>query len=164
MKSRFLLLFTAIWIYNLNAQNISPVVVSSAGESYQGNLMQIDWTLGELAITSIQNSSRQITQGFHQPNYIITNIKGLPENIGYIHIYPNPTSDELQIKLDLEQQSNIEVQLISINGISLWTKKIIDNQIEENINIGDLPSTTYFLRFVIDESNNYQIFKIQKIN
>lgn len=74
MEKIVIFILVLVLAMNTYAQNSSPEIVSSAGATYKGNSMQIDWTLGELAITSIQNSSQQLTQGFHQPNYTITSV------------------------------------------------------------------------------------------
>lgn len=164
MKRTLFLLFTAIWICNVNAQSSSPEIVSSAGETYQGSSMQIDWTLGELAITTIQNSSQQITQGFHQPYYTITSVSELPQEIGEIKVYPNPTSDRIEMKLNFDQSRTVNIQLIDLSGKLIWTGEQIGSQIEEMKNIENLTSGTYFLNFLIDGNKYSQTFKIQKIN
>ncbi len=72
MKKTLTFIFTIISAVVLNAQSVSPEVIASAGESFQGTSMKIDWTLGEIAVTTIQNGERVITQGFHQPYFTIT--------------------------------------------------------------------------------------------
>ena len=70
MNRAFLLLLFIFWMHGLYSQSSSSEILSTAGETFQSTSMQIDWTLGELAIETIHHSNRQITQGFHQPNYI----------------------------------------------------------------------------------------------
>jgi len=152
-----------MWICDGNAQGSNPEIVSSAGETFQGNNMQIDWTLGELAITTIQNSSQQVTQGFHQPNYTITSIDELPQKIGEIKVYPNPTSDRIEMKLNFDQNRNIKIQLKDFNGRLIWSTEINVSQIEHVENISNLPNGNYFLTFLIDNNKSFQTFKIQKL-
>lgn len=164
MKRISILLLFAMWACKVHAQSSSPEIVSSAGETYQGSSMQIDWTLGELAIITVQNSFNQISQGFHQPNYMITSVNELPQKIGTIEVYPNPTFDRIEMKLNFEQSRDVKIQLIDINGRLIWSMKQTGNQIEQEKDIRNLSNGKYFLNFLIDEIQYSQTFKIQVIN
>lgn len=164
MKKSIPLFLFAIWVSNVSAQTSSPEIVSSAGETFQGSSTQIDWTLGELAITTIQNASQQITQGFHQPNYTITSVDKLPQEIGEIKIYPNPTSDRIEMKLNFVQRIYVKIQLIDLSGKLIWSEEKTGSQIEQVIDIVNLSNGNYFLNLLIDDNQFSQTFKIQKIN
>jgi len=132
MRSRYFLLFTLMWIGHVHAQSSNPEVLSSAGDTFQGDNVRIEWTLGELAITTIQNPPQQITQGFHQPVYTITSVDELPEGIGQISVFPNPTSD------------------------------VIEQNLSDRTDISKLPSGNYFLNFFINNqyTQTFKIQKI----
>ena len=164
MKRKLLFLLFAMWICSGNAQSSDPEIVSSAGETFQGNSMQIGWTLGEVAIATIQNSSQQLTQGFHQPNYMITSVIELPAEIGQIHIFPNPTSDIIKMELNFDQIREVKIQLIDLNGRLIWTREQIGSQIEQVKDLTNLSDGNYFLNFLIDGNKYSQTFKIQKLN
>ena len=164
MARNLILLLGAMWMYNANAQRLSPEIVSSAGETYQGVSMQIDWTLGELAITTIQNPTRQVTQGFHQPGYTITSIHEWPEEIGEIKVYPNPTSGRLTINLAFDRSRDIQIKLFDLHGRLNWTKDYRGEQISESISLSQLSSGSYFLNFSIDDNEFFQTFKIEKLD
>ncbi|MBZ0207360.1 MAG: hypothetical protein K8H89_13645, partial [Flavobacteriales bacterium] len=51
----------------LNAQSISPSVIGSAGSSGTVGGTTVSWTVGETAVTTLDNGSNILTQGFHQP-------------------------------------------------------------------------------------------------
>jgi len=158
------LLIMFIGIDNVIAQSSNPQIVASAGETFQGNFLQIDWSLGELAITTIQNSSQQLTQGFHQPNFAVTSIDELSQKIGQIQIFPNPASSIIEMNANFDQSRNVIIQLTNLNGRLLWMTKSNGDQIKQVRDITNLPSGTYFLKFLIDENEHSQTFKIQKIN
>ena len=162
MKTIFYLLFLVIWTCNVSGQSLNPEIVSSAGETYQGSSMQIDWTLGELSIVTIQNASKQITQGFHQPIYTITSVNELPQELGEVNVYPNPTSGIIMIKINLDNTQNVRVQLIDFNGKLIWTKKENGSQIEWDESIKNLPNGTYFLNLMFNGNKHSQTFKILK--
>ena len=164
MNKLLLFLLLASWTNNVYSQSLSPEIVSTAGETFQGTSIQIDWTLGELAITTIQNSTLQITQGFHQPNYIVTNVDEHPQKIGQINVFPNPTSDWLEITISFNQMKEVCTRLFDIHGKLILEKENQGKFISESISLSELPNGNYFLNFLIDENQYSQTFKIQKIN
>ncbi|MEM6379187.1 MAG: T9SS type A sorting domain-containing protein [Bacteroidota bacterium] len=164
MKKSLTLLVFIMWSITTHAQSSSPEVVSCAGETYQGTNVEISWTLGELAITTIQNSSHQITQGFHQPNYVITSIGELPNEIGEIKVFPNPVSDQIEMNLNFSQSRDVEVRLMDINGRIIWATKNSGSLIKQVKKVDHLSSGTYILHFLIDGNSYSQSFKIQKID
>lgn len=164
MKKTILLLLISFLYSNVFCQNSEPSVISTAGEVFQGNSMSIEWTLGETAVTTINNSSNQITQGFHQPYYVITSIGNIPSFVTQIDVFPNPTSDWLQINLLLDKNRKIEFQLYDLIGKMVWQSKNQGVEITEKKSLKDLPSSTYFLKLIIDNQPSNQVFKIQKLN
>ena len=163
--NKILLLFILIsWSNYLYSQEVSLEIVSTAGETFQGNSMQIDWTLGELAITTLQNSDHQITQGFHQPNYIATIVDELPEEIGQVNVFPNPTSDWLEITFSLNQTNEIQTLLYDIHGRLILKKENKGQIISEHISLKELPNGNYFLTILIDKDQYSKTYKIQKFD
>jgi len=158
------LLFLLIFSVHLSiAQELKPVILSTAGTSYQGSSITIDWTLGELAITRVSNSNDQITQGFHQPTYTITKVNTLTEDIGRIKVFPNPTSDWLQMDLAFEQKRAVQFFLFDQLGKLLANEKKEGVKIQFNSSLKRLPAGNYYLNFSIDNNTFQQTFKIQKI-
>lgn len=143
------------------AQSISPKVLSSAGRTFQGTSAQIDWTLGEIAITTLQTHDQQITQGFHQPHYTLTN--ELPKKVGQIKVFPNPTQDVLQVEMLFIQDRHVHIQLYDISGRLLWTREVSGQSILQEVNLSTYPSGNYLLCFSIDQNEFSQNFKIQKV-
>lgn len=155
-----LILILSIFSITVFSQNISPEIISPAGEIYEGADVQINWTLGEIAINTIQSSELIITQGFHQPNYIITNISEPNMNISDVKVYPNPSTDFILIDIDLKDEKKVEIQLIDMNGHMLWTKNIKGKTIREKIEVSTLPSGIYITNLFIEkEVQNFKILK-----
>lgn len=164
MARKLLLLLGAMWMYNANAQRLGPEIVSSAGATYQGASMQIDWTLGELAVTTLQNPTQQVTQGFHQPVYSVTSIHELTVEAGQIKVYPNPTSGQLGISLAFDRSREIQMKLFDLHGRLIWAKEDQGEQISESILLSQLSSGPYFLHFFIGDNEFFQTIKIQKLD
>lgn len=51
----------------LGAQSVSPEVISSAGDYFEGANASLSWTLGEIATETFSNGSVTLNQGFQQP-------------------------------------------------------------------------------------------------
>jgi hypothetical protein len=56
----------------LDAQTppIKQDVISSAGTRFQSSTTALDWTLGEISVSTLQGNSAVLSQGFHQPKYL----------------------------------------------------------------------------------------------
>lgn len=163
MKRSILFFLALVFSWSLSAQSSSPQVVAPAGDSFEGETVRIDWTIGEPVITSIQSSERQITQGFHQPYLTITSVQDLPAEIGKIQVFPNPSADLVQIKMRFDQDREVRLQLLDVRGQIIWSQIVNGQQLEESTNIQSLPNGLYFLNILLDDKQYSQSFKIQKI-
>jgi len=162
MNKILLFLIFTISFSNSFSQDISPNVISSAGATFFSSSTNINWTLGELAITTIQNSKNIISQGFHQSNKT-TSIGELPKEIGVIHVYPNPTSDWLKFEINFDKKRFVLVQLFDVNGNLIWWEKFNGKVISERTTLKRLLDGNYFIIFTVDNNKFIQSFKIQKI-
>ncbi|MCB0792095.1 MAG: hemagglutinin protein [Flavobacteriales bacterium] len=63
----------------LNAQSLSPTVIAAAGGSGTTGGVTLDWTVGEVAVATLDNGTNILTQGFHQadPVKIKLNVRNL---------------------------------------------------------------------------------------
>jgi hypothetical protein len=151
------------WVFTLFGQSSSPNIISTSGQTYQGNSIQLDWTLGEVAVRTLENSNQQLTQGFHQPYYKITSIVELPSAFGKVEVYPNPVSKQLNISLSLEQTQKVQYQLINLQGKILYQEMMEGKVINDEISLEQIPSGSYFLRVqIVSSSIQFETFKIQK--
>lgn len=67
MKNIKILFLVIILPTFLMAQSVSPEVVSSAGDYYEGANASLSWTLGEISTETYDNGTNILTQGFQQP-------------------------------------------------------------------------------------------------
>ena len=80
---------------------LAQEVISTQGDSFANELVQLDFTLGELAIDNYAATAVSITQGFHQ-SYVLeipTAIKPTASE-PKILIYPNPASNFLRLTMN----------------------------------------------------------------
>ncbi|HLF62547.1 MAG TPA: T9SS type A sorting domain-containing protein [Saprospiraceae bacterium] len=157
------LIFIATFGGMISAQTISPHVISSAGSDFQNTKLQVDWTIGEVLIHTIEHNIIQITQGFHQPYLTITNTTALPEDIGQIHTFPNPVDSYLEVQIQLNGMHYIEMHFFDAAGKLYWTKSVEDSNLYTSVSTSSLASNAYFLRVKIDNLFS-QTVQIQKLH
>ena len=162
MKSTlvFLSLFYSVALF---AQRINPSTLSSGGAQNFGQTHQIEWTLGELAIQPIQNSSILVTQGFHQPQFDpITSVPHL-NFLTDLEIFPNPVEKLIQVKATFRAEAEGQLELFDVHGRTIWIRSFGGNQITESLNFEDLPSSVYYLRIVLNHSSYIPTITLHKI-
>lgn len=147
----------------LFAQQVSPDVIASAGDSYEGSEVSISWTLGEIAIETLdpQNGNPILTQGFHQPDYIITEIDNFLSQSFELNVYPNPAHDFISIK-SKEINKDMYVSLIDVNGKILLNKVLRKDETEIRIPLTNMVVGTYFILIATAEGELLKSFQIQK--
>jgi hypothetical protein len=67
MKQTLLLTIALISSTLAGAQSLTPTVIATAGFGYSSPELQVDMTIGETFITTLQVQDLMLTQGFHQP-------------------------------------------------------------------------------------------------
>jgi len=75
MKKVIISLVTILIPFLITAQSVSPEVISSSGDYFEGANASLSWTLGEIATETLSAGDIILTQGFQQPITII--ISGL---------------------------------------------------------------------------------------
>jgi len=162
MKINSPLVFLLIWSTSIYAQDINPSVLASAGESSSTNNFQLDWTLGEVAVTTLRNSDSQITQGFHQPDYLITSLVNIHPNIGSIDIFPIPATDFVNVNVQLNQPQAINYLLYNSQG-QLIRQVENTSDLLQQFNLNTLSAGTYFLQIQLTNNQHSSSFKIIKL-
>ena len=137
-------------------QVLAPSLVSSSGNTFSiGNII-MDFSLGEVVITTHLNSSNILTQGFHQE---ILKVTTQVVNIDIkTKVFPNPTTSSLTIELD--KKISAELLVYDIKG-RVVIKDKLKNENTKTLNFGILKQGNYLL--YINTSDQQSIYKIQKI-
>lgn len=164
MTRLFLILFAILIVpTHLCAQmsSLGPSVVASAGNTSLGDNIQLDWTLGEVATLTIGNEDLLLTQGFHQPNYIITSNPDVLVS-SQIEAYPNPVTEKLLIDFAFDDHHQVNVQLLNALGQTIRFYNVEGSIWIEEISMADLPVGNYFLH-VFTKENKLFSRQIQKM-
>jgi len=170
MKSLITLLSALFLVSVLSAQDIKQQVISSAG-GYdvhvvgEDTTMSLSWTLGELVIATVSAGTGEdeiiLTQGFQQSELEITAIEENPELGIEVTVYPNPTSEIVNIKFSTALSGETVMFLSGPDGRTLLTEKIEAGVLLKDINMQQYPAGTYFLR--IQNGIKLNVYKIIKL-
>ena len=152
MKIRCLILLMALVVGTFNS--MAQSLIGSAGKVTG----RFSYSVGEIAIDPIADSSNLITVGFHQPNLWAVSLVENP-SIG-ARVYPNPTINSINIEIIGELIENYMFGLFSLDGKMIFSGSIHDPV--TNINLELLPSGQYNL-LIYNSGNVVAKFKIVKV-
>jgi len=159
---KFLILFLLLWTCAFaQSQTITQQLISSSGDEFKNNTYQLDWSVGETTTETLTANNLMLTQGFHQGHYIITSIEQMSDLQFDINVFPNPTTDFIQLKIQTEKFENLHFTISDLSGKILFTEKqIIENQ---QIILSNYLTGVYFLS-VYKQNQLLKSFKIIKTN
>jgi hypothetical protein len=135
-------------------------VFSSAGTTGSSANLQLSWTVGEPMVETFSASGTILTQGFHQSKLVITAIDPIPFAGFELEVYPNPTSGEVNIKVNKGNITNLIFSLYTSMGEQILQQEFSD-QIEP-INMLPLAPGYYLLKIAHGPDTPVQTFKIVK--
>lgn len=145
----------------VGAQSITPEVVASAGEHFENGNVQLSWTLGEIAVSTYDNGGNILTEGFHQPELLITSIEEVSELDMMVNIFPNPTSDFINIEFT-GNKTDMLVELFDMNGKEVSRVDVDAYQMETGINVSNMAAGGYLLRLTEENGKYVSTHQIQK--
>ncbi len=133
--------------------------INATGGNVSGNGGIVSYSIGQPFYSTHTSNNGFVVQGVQQP-YEISEVIGIEEleEIN-LSVYPNPTTDFLQLKVDKEQLKDLSFQLVDMNGKLLQVKKLIET--DNQINMKSYISATYFLN-IVKRNKPIKKFKIIK--
>ena len=144
-KLNSLLLFILITYGNCMAQVIERNVIGSAGITLQNADIEINFTIGELVVSTQNSDTCIVSQGFHQGN-LNFNTSIIEAYIDYkIKIFPNPASSNFNISF-AENTKGFSVQVFDLLGKLIYIEQVPANQDQTVINSAEYRSGMYLIR------------------
>ena len=166
MRKTISLISTAIFfsVCGFSQITLEPSVLASGGGYAETETMSISWTLGELATTTLTGGDMILTQGFQQPSDFGTGIKTEELDWG-ITAYPNPVTDALFVKFDIDiaREFWIEIQDVTGRVISLEQHKEVFPGDVVQLNTSNLTYGVYFLKVFTPDREQSQVLSIRKL-
>ncbi len=133
---------------------------TATGGTASGSGGTVAYSVGQVVYTTNTGSNGSVAQGVQQPYEIFVEL-GVenPEISLTMQAYPNPTFDNLTLNVGNNELSNLNFQLIDLNG-RVIENRIISNAIE-TIGMENVAAAVYFLK-VTRSNTEIKTFKIIK--
>lgn len=146
-------LFTCIVFSAFTAS--AQQVINSTGQTISTSNFVIEYSVGELAITTISGTANHATQGLLQPNIKVINPDCAVINQPFQY-FPSPTYDKLRL---VGQNNWIDAyQVFAADGKLVRSLKFYNNEID----LSNLAAGIYFIRMLPGCDNKYKTIKIFK--
>lgn len=132
----------------------------ASGGNASGTNGNVSYTIGQVVYTTNTGTNGSMAQGVQQPFEIQTVLGTENFNINLqLAVYPNPTTNWLQLDVKNTDFSKLSYQLFDLNGRLINSQKITSEN--STIQMEQLPAAVYFLK-VVDSRKELKTFKIIK--
>lgn len=162
---RYFVFAILLWAASLNAQSIDRFVIGATGGYDTNATIQLESTLGELAVETVQSGNLILHQGFHQSNPPFnTDLEDDFQLVAY-RLFPNPTAGQLQLELSAEQAIELEITVWDLKGTQASIPMIHlaeAKRHEVRLDISSLAVGTYFCRIQNAKTGAFQALQVQK--
>jgi len=139
----------------------AQVAVTTTGGNASGAGGTSSYTVGQIGYTTNTGTNGSVVQGVQQP-FEISIVDGVQEakeiDLSCM-LFPNPTSDFVNLKLNSFKVENISYQIFDFNGKLLDLKKVVSS--ETSIEMKKYADAVYFLK-VFQGDKELKTFKIVK--
>lgn len=122
-------------------------VIGAAGKSSQQGNRYFSYTLGEPFIATLSSATSTITQGFHQPELCqIVATQNVDLLQWQIEIFPNPTSDFLNVRFEPVAGARLVAHVYDLLGHCVVPQVALDQPDGTKIDCTGLQAGVYFLQ------------------
>jgi len=138
-----ILLLSGLGFTGLQAQ----VAIPATGGNASSSGGTVSYSVGQVVYSTNTGTNGSVAQGVQQA-YIISTTTGIDDksiDLSY-KVYPNPTTDYLNLKLINFQSSTYSYQLFDISGKMISSEAIITD--ETSISMKTFTGGTYLLKIV----------------
>jgi hypothetical protein len=151
-------LFSTLLLGTIQLQAQEAVVTS--GNNATGTNGNISYSVGQIAYTTNTGTTGSMAQGVQQP-FEIQSVLGADNfNINLqLAVYPNPTTNWLQLEVKNLDLTNLYYQLFDLNGRMIYNQKLTSET--STISMEQLPQAVFLLK-VLDNNKEVKTFKILK--
>ncbi len=157
MKMKKLLIATLL----LGAfQTQAQEAVATSGGNASGTNGNVSYTVGQVVYTTNTGTTGSVAQGVQQPFEIQTVLGAENFNINLqLAVYPNPTTNWLQLEVRNTDFANLSYKLFDLNGKMILNEKITAET--SSIQMEHLPAAIFLLK-VVSHNKEVKTFKIIK--
>ncbi len=135
-------------------------IVATGGNAVAMDNASLSYSIGQIDYIPLNSASGSLTLGNQQPYEIfVLDIENPNDSIKY-SLFPNPTTNQIELSLFEIDFSKMKYMLFDVNG-KLIFENIISNETTV-ISMESLSASIYFLSVLDEKSNIIKSFKIIK--
>jgi hypothetical protein len=138
---------------------IGQTSINTSGGEVKNTFGSVSFSMGQVAYLSVSNSNGSVSQGVQQAYQISTLNLNEKEFDFSLSAYPNPTQDNLNLRVGNYHQEQLLYRLLDTEGKLLSISKVQSEQ--TIIEMQHLTTATYFVE-VCHEGKKVQSFKVIK--
>lgn len=150
-----ILLLALLFVRTIEAQNLSPTVVNSSGGVIQNSSHSLEWSLGELVVSTLSSPNNLLTEGFLQPNLAIVGTEDLFDE-SRLAVFPNPVSDWLNLQTDIPDIKTVQVH-------DVLGRLVLQSGFQPLLDVQQLERGTFVVSLYDKQNQFLHSFKINKI-
>ncbi|MFP4023539.1 MAG: T9SS type A sorting domain-containing protein [Thiohalospira sp.] len=162
MKKIILFFVASFLVGNSFGQSISSQVIATAGENSETSELGVSWTLGEIAIETLESSSVTLNQGFQHGYFEITSIEDPMLSNVELEVYPNPATEYIYISIESDEIKSALIELYDLDGKMVLNEQWQYIEAPFKINLEGLASSQYILKVSDKSGALLQTYKIVK--
>lgn len=156
-----LLLISSFLFGVLRAQNFTPDVISSGGNSIIKSGYSLSYTIGEMTLVkTVVSPSGMLTQGFEQPDWKKTaQIAGFSGIDGAVALFPNPANDFVHLQYELPVSGEMQMAVYNSLGQQVsanYTDRYNAGKKTFTIYTADLAAGVYYVNALFTAANGRQ--------
>ena len=127
MKKLFLTLTGAAGIACIaSGQSLSPQVVAASGNRFSNAGSELEFTIGEVATSTLTSGGDVLTQGFHQPEIQYASLESYADDYTFV-LYPNPT--EQFVTITSSHDGDMQVQVYDAAGRTVTASAVFQQEV-----------------------------------
>jgi len=154
-----IILFALFLFWGLAGANGQNNTLAAGGEA-TGSGGTLSYSVGQVDYIQAEGSGGTANQGVQQPfEFYVLGVDEYPEILLDIKVFPNPTINNVTLRIGNFIADDLSYQLYDIHGRLLAGQPLQTDT--TNIPLGDLAAAVYLLQ-VIDPSGPIKTFKIIK--
>ena len=165
MKRLFTFFIITFLFIQLQGQvTLSPTVIASAGDYAEAGGISLSWTLGEVAVTTLEQGDIVLTQGFQQSYQRGVGIDLNPVD-WQISAYPNPVDNQLTVRFDVREPTDFWIEIQDVTGRMVSQKEY--NEVHPGdlvrVNMGEYRSGIYLFRIFTPDRQQMRVISVSKL-
>ncbi len=155
MKKIFLFLLITI-----NSVIQAQESINSSGENLSNNSGTLNYTIGQIDYETITDANGSLSQGVQQPyEFFAVGTDNFPFFTLSAIVFPNPTTDKLQLKIENYDVDDLNIKMFDIQGKFIFQQKLVENN--TLLDLKNIATGTYLLH-ISDQYLTLKTFKIIK--